>query len=105
MMTAAKSLPTYGVVCVLALFLSACDWPRDDKEANGEKVTLAQLPPAAKATIEQESKGGTVKETQKITKDGKTVYSTDIVVNGKEQEVIVAEDGTVIERGGKDDDD
>jgi hypothetical protein len=87
---------------VLALLLGACD----DKEASkGDKIALAQLPPAVKATIERESKGGSVKETEKSTEGGKTMYAAEIVVNGEEQEVRIAEDGTVIERGKKEDDD
>lgn len=71
----------------------------------GEKIALAQLPPAVRTAIERESQGGTIKETVKITEGGKTVYGADIVVNGAEQEVIVAEDGTVLQRGKKEDDD
>jgi len=54
-----------------------------------------------KATIDQESKGGTVKEIEKLSQDGKTVYGAEIVMNGKEQETIIAEDGAVIKRGAK----
>jgi hypothetical protein len=32
------------------------------------------------------------------------MYGADIVTNGEEQEVVVGEDGTVIERGRKEDD-
>lgn len=72
---------------------------------DGEKIALAQLPPAVKATIERESQGGTIKETEKLTAGGKTVYGADIIVNGAEQEVVVAEDGTVLQRGMKEKDD
>ena len=72
-------------------------------------MAIDQVPPAVKATIEQESKGGRVKEIDKLpgAQDGKTVYSADIVMNGKEQETLISEDGRVIMRRAhrKDDDD
>lgn len=72
---------------------------------SGEKIALAQLPLAVRATVERESQGGTIKETEKITEGGKTVYGADIVVNGAEQELIVGQDGTVLQRGKKEEDD
>jgi hypothetical protein len=89
--------------------LAACD----DVTAKGrgdqgeQKVAIDQVPPAVKATIEQESKGGVVKDIEKLRQDGKTVFGADIVMNGKEQETLIAEDGKVIKREakGKDDDD
>jgi hypothetical protein len=97
-----------GVV-VMALSvagLAACDAVTDRGE-QGEKVAINQVPPAVKATIEQETKGGAVKDIKKLSQDGKTVYGADIVKNGNERESLIAEDGTVIKRGVRkvDDDD
>jgi len=92
------------VLGLLTLTLAACDDAREE-----EKVGIDQVPPAVKATIEQESKGGTLKEIEKLTQNGKTAYGAEIVMNGKEQQTVIAEDGTVIKRAAKeeehDDDD
>jgi uncharacterized membrane protein YkoI len=67
----------------------------DEKE---ERVTIDQVPAAAKATIERESKGATIKELNKETEGGKVVYGAEIVRDGKESEIHVAADGTVTKR-------
>ena len=90
------------LVGLTVLGFAACDRLTDEDrdEHGGQKVAIDQVPPAVKATIEQESKGGTVKEIDKLPQlqDGKTVYSVDIVMNGKEQETLISEYGRVIVR-------
>lgn len=81
---------------LLTLSLAACDDAREE-----QKVAIDQVPPAVKATIEQESKGGTLKEIEKVSQDGKTAYGADIVMNGKEQQTLIAEDGKIIKRAAK----
>lgn len=73
-------------------------------EEREERVTIDQVPAAAKATIERESNGATVKELYKETEGGKLVYGAEIVRDGKESEIHVAGDGTVTKReaGGHD---
>jgi len=75
----------------------------------GQRVSIDQVPPAVKATIEQESRGGTVKEIDKLPQpeDGKSVYSAEILISGKEQEALISEDGRVLVRRAhrKDEDD
>jgi hypothetical protein len=104
-----KSLAVIISVVLLAGFgVYAYDWLREGTEISGEggeRVALAQLPPAVRATIERESQGGTIMETEKIAHGGKTVYGADIVVSGAEQEMLVAEDGTLLRRGKKEGDD
>jgi uncharacterized membrane protein YkoI len=92
------------VVGLSVVGLAACD----DVTGRGEgeqKVAIDQVPPAVKATIEQESKGGTVKDIEKLSQEGKTVYGADIVKNGDERKSLIAEDGTVVKRGMRKDDD
>ena len=71
-----------------------------------ERVALSQVPVPVKTTIEQEIKGGgTLKEIEKTTDEGRTAYAAHIAVNGNEQETLIGEDGKVIRRGPVDDDD
>jgi uncharacterized membrane protein YkoI len=88
----------------------------DDKNEKGEssvEMTLDQVPPAVRATIEAQAAGAKIEEVDKETENGATVYETDVTVEGKEYEIKVAEDGKLIskkleeddEKGEKDDDD
>jgi len=63
-----------------------------------EKVTLDQVPEAVKKTILKEAAGAKIKEIEKETKDGKTIYEAEFIKDGKEVEVKVAPDGTVLKR-------
>ena len=95
------------ILALLTPALAACDAgaDRDRTEQGEQKVALGDVPPAVKATIDQESKGGELKEIDKLSQDGKAVYDADIVANGKEQRTLIGEDGTVIKRQAKKDDD
>lgn len=61
-------------------------------------VTLNDLPPAVRATLEKETAGGTVTEIEKETKNGKVVYSADAKIDGKEYDIAIAEDGKLISK-------
>ena len=57
-----------------------------------------------KATIEKETKGGTIKSIEKEQEDGKTVYECNYTKDGKAHEIEIGEDGAVLEREDGDDD-
>jgi len=105
MSTHAKML-FFGLAALglLNLTLFGCDEWRPEKRQE-EKVALAQVPAPVKATIEQEAKGGTLKEIERTSAEGKTAYAARIAVNGNEQETVIGEDGKVIRRGAVEEDD
>ncbi len=70
-------------------------WTAEKKEA---AITMDQLPPAVKTTIEKESAGAKVDEIEKETEAGKTFYEVEIVKNGRESYLHVAENGKVLKR-------
>ena len=77
-----------------------------DKEENKQKVAMTELPVAVQKTIQDNLGGGTVTETAKETKDGKTYYEAEVQKSGGEKvEVNVAEDGSLIGVGKQDGDD
>jgi len=76
-----------------------------DGSQDEEQVTLDQVPQAVKATILAEAKGGTIKEIERETKNGKTVYEAEVVLDGKEVEIKVASDGTLLAKEVEDADD
>jgi uncharacterized membrane protein YkoI len=63
-----------------------------------DEVRIDQVPAAVKATIERETKGGRIKEIERETKNGRTVYEVEFEEGGKEREIHVAEDGSVLKR-------
>ena len=89
-----KSQLWIGLLIAGSLSLASVAWA-EEKE---EPVAMDQVPAAAKATIERESKGATIKELYKETEGGKLVYGAEIVRDGKESEIHVAADGTVTKR-------
>ncbi|MFH1748337.1 MAG: PepSY-like domain-containing protein [Planctomycetota bacterium] len=93
------SLSVFGMVTLVA-------WANDGQE---QKVTLDQVPAAVKATILKESAGGKITEIESETKDGKTVYEAEFMLNGQEIDIKIAQDGTLlgreVEEEGDDEDD
>jgi len=92
-------LPWIGLLIAGSFSLGSVAWA--DEREKGERVTIEQLPAAAKATIQKETQGGKIKQLKKETEGGKLVYSAEIVKDGKEYEVHVGADGTVTKRGAK----
>ena len=77
-----------------------------DKDENEQKLTMTELPAAVQKTIQDNLGGGTVTETAKETKDGKTYYEAEVQKSGGEKvEIKVTEDGKLIGVGKEDDDD
>jgi uncharacterized membrane protein YkoI len=77
-----------------------------DKDENKQKLAMTELPAAVQKTINDNLGGGTVTETEKETKDGKTYYEAQVKKSGGgEVEIKVAEDGKLIGVGKEDDDD
>jgi uncharacterized membrane protein YkoI len=77
-----------------------------DKDENKQKVAMTELPAAVQKTINDNLGGGTVTETEKETKDGKTYYEAQVKKSGGEEvKIKVAEDGKLIGVGKEDDDD
>lgn len=63
-----------------------------------ESMKMEDLPPAVQETVKAESAGGKIKELVLETEKGKTFYEVEFKKEGKEHEVKIAEDGTVLER-------
>ena len=63
-----------------------------------EILKMEGLPPAIQEIVKTESAGGEIKELALETEDGKTFYEVEFEKDGKEHEVKIAPDGTVLER-------
>ncbi|MFO8013739.1 MAG: hypothetical protein R6X20_10595 [Phycisphaerae bacterium] len=69
-----------------------------EKAGKEEKVSLGEVPEAARNTILHEAAGHKVREIEKETENARTVYEAEWKVDGKEVEVTVAADGKLLER-------
>jgi uncharacterized membrane protein YkoI len=86
-------LPLIGLSVIGMVTLVA--WAQDKHE---EEVTLDQVPAAVKAAILKESAGGKITEIERETENGKTVYEAEFLLDGKEVEIQIAPDGTLLGR-------
>jgi len=77
----------------------------DDEDEDEEEISLDDVPAAVKATILEEAGDADIEEVVKETEDGQIIYEAEFEVDGKEIEIEVAEDGTLLEKEVEDDDD
>lgn len=89
-MTTAKRL------CAAALALSACLFVTV-AFAQEQRVQMKDLPPAVQKTVQEQSKGGRVRGLSKELDQGKTVYEAELLINGRSKDMLIAEDGAIIE--------
>ena len=73
--------------------------------ANGDEIKLSECPAAVQKTFEREANGAKIDEVEKEIEDGKTTYEAHVIIDGKEYEITVAEDGTLLEKALEEDDD
>lgn len=95
------------VVLLIVAGLALCVGAVVTKQAaeREQEVTIEQVPQAVKATILAEAKGQAVEEIDMETEDGQIVYEADVIIDGKEVEIRVAADGTLISTKVEEDDD
>lgn len=61
-------------------------------------LKIEELPDAVRATVERETGGAEIEELVQESEKGKIFYEVEFKKDGKEHEVKIAEDGTVLER-------
>lgn len=86
---------------IVPLQASAGDAPAKGKERS---VTLDQVPAAVKATILKEAGTHKVREIEEITFPDKVFYEAEWKVDGKEIEITIAPDGTLLDSDTEDED-
>ena len=65
--------------------------------AQEKKIDQSMLPPAVQKTVQEQSKGATIKGYSTEREHGKTVYEAEMMVNGHSKDIQVADDGTLNE--------
>ena len=74
------------------LFVSACGAFAQEK-----KIDQSALPAAVQKTVQEQSKGATVKGFSTEREHGKKVYEAEMMVDGHSKDIQIAEDGTLTE--------
>lgn len=65
---------------------------------NSEKsVKMKDLPEAVRKTVQEQSKGATLRGLAKEVEDGKTFYEAELKVNGHNKDVLIDPSGAVVE--------
>ena len=110
-----RTLVIAGMLAALSLSaVRAVAEEKESEEQNEVKVKLADIPAPVRTTLDKESFGATLPDqVDKETDDGKTVYEADVKLDGKNYEIKVAPDGTLVskkldqedEKGAKHEDD
>jgi hypothetical protein len=70
----------------------------EEDEKNEVTVTMDQLPAPVKATMQQEAFGSAITDISKEDHEGKTVYEGDAMIDGKNYEINVLDDGTLLKK-------
>ena len=83
-------LSVSGVLALTVIGASA-----DDKAQKG--LTLADLPEAARAALEELSGGAPIKDVEREREHGALVYEAEWTVDGADHEACVTEDGALVE--------
>jgi hypothetical protein len=67
-------------------------------EVDEDEVSYANCPAAVKKTLDEESKGAKIDKIHKDLKYGKPIYAAIYAAGEREYEIVVAQDGTLIEK-------
>jgi hypothetical protein len=92
---------TFCAAAALGLSTLACTHMKhgdEDDEAGETQVKFTDLPQAVQATINQESNNASIDTVDKEPHDGHPIYEADAKLNGKNYEIKVAEDGTLVSK-------
>ena len=91
----------WAILGVMVLGAGCAHSARDREEAeegNEVKMTLDQVPPAAREALVREANGATITTVDREDHNGKTVYETDVMAGGKNWEIKVDENGKLVSK-------
>ena len=81
-----------SLVSVCSLLIATAR-PQDSEK----KVKMSDLPEAVRKTVQERSKGATIRGLSKEVEDGKTFYEVELKVNGHNKDMLVDASGAVVE--------
>lgn len=81
---------------VFLSFVAVNSWA--EEEENEIKMKFADIPAAVQKILSDAANGSKIETVDKETVKGKVVYEADVVIDGKNYEIKVAEDGKLISK-------
>jgi hypothetical protein len=66
-------------------------------QAQEKKITRAELPAAVERTVAEQSKGATIRGFSTEVEKGKTLYEAELKVNGHGKDILMDEQGNIVE--------
>ena len=86
-----------SVIGIMVLsFVAVNGWA--EEEENEVKMKFSEIPAAVQKTLTDTANGSKIETVDKETVKGKVVYEADVVIDGKNYEIKVAEDGKLISK-------
>jgi hypothetical protein len=91
------------VACLLAgslgapALLARPAWSSEGRESSSREVSLEEVPDPARQALLGHAGPHRIRELEEKVVDGKTVYEIELLVDGKETEVVVAPDGELVQ--------
>jgi uncharacterized membrane protein YkoI len=74
------------------------DEDEEDEDEADVKVSLADLPEAVRATLDEVAPGAEIKDLELETEDGRSQYAVDAVIDGQVFDIEIAPDGTLLQK-------
>jgi uncharacterized membrane protein YkoI len=76
------------------------DTEDEDADEGEEEVEVKQsdLPRTVRKTLRREARGGKIEEIERERENGKTIYEAEVEIDGKEYEIEIASDGTLLSK-------
>lgn len=78
----------------------ATETDKPEKKQETSKLTVNDLPTAVKATLQEQVGCGKIVEVKQKTKKGQVVFHADVLTHGKDREIDVLADGTLLKKRG-----
>lgn len=66
-------------------------------EENEKKIKRSELPPAVEKTVVEQSTGTTIQGFNQEKENGQTFYEAEMLVNGHSKDVLIDENGVIVE--------
>jgi len=91
-----------SIALVAALSLQACATGHarkgEDEEGTETKIKFAEAPAAVQAGLTREAGGVAIADVDKESDEGKDIYEADAMISGKNYEIKVATDGSLVSK-------
>jgi uncharacterized membrane protein YkoI len=81
-----------------SLVVGCSQMKKEKEEENEQVVAIDQVPLAARDALKREAQGAPITKIDKESSGGKTIYETDVMINGKNWEIKVDEAGNVVSK-------